>query len=67
MLETEELISEVGSHQILQEASELSWLFFFWEFCDFCDNLVLKLCESRFKLPTSWKIHIGDVLREEIF
>ena len=29
MLETEELISEVGSHQILQEASELSWLFFF--------------------------------------
>ena len=36
MLETEELISEVGSHQILQEASELSWLFFFWEFCDFC-------------------------------
>ena len=31
------------------------------------DNLVLKLCEPRFKLRTSWKIHIGDVLREEIF
>ena len=31
------------------------------------DNLVLKLCEPRFTLRTSWKIHIGDVLREEIF
>ena len=68
MLETEELISEVGSHQILQEASELSGLFFFGSFVTFViDNLVLKLCESRFKLPTSWKIRDGDVLREEIF
>ena len=31
------------------------------------DNLVLKLCEPRFKLRTSWKICIGDVLREERF
>ena len=26
------------------------------------DNLVLKLCEPRFKLRYSWKIRIGDVL-----
>ena len=31
------------------------------------DNLVLKLCEPRFKLRTSWKKHVGDVLREERF
>ena len=42
---------------------------FFWGSCVtfVIDNLVLKLCEPRFKLRTSWKIHIGDVLREEIF
>ena len=44
----------------------LSRLFFcFWSCVTFViDNLVLKLCEPRFKLRTSWKIRIGDVLRE---
>ena len=31
------------------------------------DNLVLKSCEPQFKLRTSWKICIDDVLREEGF
>ena len=43
-------------------------VFFLGSFVTFViDNLVLKLCEPRFKLLTSWKIRDGDVLREEIF
>ena len=69
MLETEELISEVGSHQILQEASELSWLFFFWEFCDFCHwqprfEIMWVSVQITYLVENThrWRFERGDIL-----
>ena len=59
-------VSQNGGNYI--SGKPVATVFFFWSCVTFViDNLVLKLCEPRFKLRTSWKIRIGDVLREERF